>query len=628
MSQRYHLQENRETSSTMSELEHQQENGNSDTKKQDGRQDGGVDRRTILDPKGKFMFRWHVIFLVSCVIAILCVDPLFFYLPLIKQEGNMKKCLALDKRLMITAICLRSVFDLIYIGNIILGYCNRRYEPTRLAPRQITKRYLRQNFLIDIFAILPIPQVLVPITYTKMATSLNFLDIRKVINLFVLLQYVPRVLRIYLSWKKHIKSSSKLYKRRIEVAFNIFLYILASHVLGGLWYFFSVQRETACWHKACKKDHGCTPSSFKCGNSLENYAFLDGACPIHPPNTTLFDFGIFQNALESGIVSSTNILQKIMYCLWWGLRNLSSLGQNLQTSTYFWENCFAVFISIYGLLLFLYFIGNAQTLMQMATERRANKAKRLEEIEGEMGLIIPKVESWMARNSLPHNMKESIISCIRQRLEENKEFDMDKLISHLSKDLVTKIKHHLCLPLLKKAVQKLENQGDRNLLAERICESLKPKYYTEDLEIIQEGKPVTAMVFTTQGSVWCFKKSNGENGDSADLESITNKFDLYGEELLEWRFNHPPSHKIPLPISTKTVKTQLKVELFTLTANDLKNLPPMQVPMHTRAAEATKVFVKGVFRPQGKENKNENSPKMSEQKGTSRLLEDGAPKSC
>ena len=38
----------------------------------------------------------------------------------------------------------------------------------------------------------------------------------------------------------------------------------------------------------------------------------------------------------------------------------SSLGQNLQTSTYIWENCFAVSISIFGFLLILYFIGNLQ----------------------------------------------------------------------------------------------------------------------------------------------------------------------------------------------------------------------------------------------------------------------------
>ena len=38
----------------------------------------------------------------------------------------------------------------------------------------------------------------------------------------------------------------------------------------------------------------------------------------------------------------------------------SSLGQNLETSPYIWENAFAVSISIIGLILFLYLIGNLQ----------------------------------------------------------------------------------------------------------------------------------------------------------------------------------------------------------------------------------------------------------------------------
>lgn len=42
----------------------------------------------------------------------------------------------------------------------------------------------------------------------------------------------------------------------------------------------------------------------------------------------------------------------------------SSLGQNLQTSNHIWESCFAIFISIAGLLLFLYLIGNVQVSIQ------------------------------------------------------------------------------------------------------------------------------------------------------------------------------------------------------------------------------------------------------------------------
>lgn len=38
----------------------------------------------------------------------------------------------------------------------------------------------------------------------------------------------------------------------------------------------------------------------------------------------------------------------------------SSLGQNIKTSTFVWEICFAVFISISGLVLFSFLIGNMQ----------------------------------------------------------------------------------------------------------------------------------------------------------------------------------------------------------------------------------------------------------------------------
>ena len=79
----------------------------------------------------------------------------------------------------------------------------------------------------------------------------------------------------------------------------------------------------ACWHVACVNNNiGCTPT-FKCGhNSAGNYALLDDACPIYSPNTTVFEFGIFENALKTGIVASNNIPEKIVRCFWWGLQNL------------------------------------------------------------------------------------------------------------------------------------------------------------------------------------------------------------------------------------------------------------------------------------------------------------------
>ena len=68
-------------------------------------------------------------------------------------------------------------------------------------------------------------------------------------------------------------------------------------VIGAFWYFFSIERETVCWHEACENQSGCGRSSFSCAHS-GNYTFLDDLCPINASNPTLFDFGIFLEALQ------------------------------------------------------------------------------------------------------------------------------------------------------------------------------------------------------------------------------------------------------------------------------------------------------------------------------------------
>ncbi|PRQ58947.1 putative Ion transport domain-containing protein [Rosa chinensis] len=197
------------------------------------------------------------------------------------------------------------------------------------------------------------------------------LNMRKFMNFLVLFQYVPRVLSISLAYKE-FKTSSKgkigqlLTNGKtglwVKGGLNFFMYILGSHVFGAFWYFFAVQRMITCWQYACRSDNECKPSTFECHDhpTSRNITLLNVACPISPANEDVYDFGIFLDALQSGIAGSKDYLQKLTNCFWWGLRNLSSLGSNLEPSTNTWENLFAVSISIIGLLLFLYLIGNLQ----------------------------------------------------------------------------------------------------------------------------------------------------------------------------------------------------------------------------------------------------------------------------
>lgn len=124
-------------------------------------------RKCNIDPHGRFIRTWDLIFLLSCLIAV-SVDPLFFYLPVINED---RKCLTLDNRLKITATCLRSVLDFISFADIILRFIcpftkedapDQHHGQTNLVKDAwpIAKRYLfSRYFLIDILAILPAPQV-------------------------------------------------------------------------------------------------------------------------------------------------------------------------------------------------------------------------------------------------------------------------------------------------------------------------------------------------------------------------------------------------------------------------------------------------------------------------------------
>ncbi|XP_042979404.1 cyclic nucleotide-gated ion channel 1-like [Carya illinoinensis] len=585
----------------MSYRGHRQENGvrDEDVEKDVSHNDGVLhateEKKTtkmkILDPHGQNLRIWRMIFVVSCVIAV-SVDPLFFYIPVIKERES---CLALDKRLHIIAICLRAVTDLIYMVNIILQFiCPYIDNGARKVGRikvvtdawPIAKRYMSSwYFRIDILAILPLPQVLVPIIFSEMKGS-RYLDKRKVLSAIVLLQYVPRVIRIYISWRKLIRTANIIARIVwVKAAFNFFLYILASHVLGAFWYLFSIQRETACWYIDCKKQNGqCTPSSFSCSSRISkssNHTFVNDFCsPLEKSNATQFDFGIFLEAIQSGTVASTNYPKKVLHCFWWGLRNLSSLGQNLQASTNFWENCFTIFISIFGLLLFLYFIGNVQTYMQLTTERS-------EEVIQKMKIKERDIDLWITRNGLDDNLRRQIMPNIQRILEQNMDVDAKNPLPHLPIELRKDIKRYLCLPLLKK-VPMLQTKSEK--LLQLICDSLRPVYYNERTYIIREGEPLDAMIFITQGIVWNFTNSVRATDGTVSLSAgCIESGHFFGEELLDWGFGgcSIPSLSNP-PVSTKTFKTHTNVEAFALMAKDLRTLSkrPTEAASETEAASA------------------------------------------
>ncbi|XP_024158180.1 cyclic nucleotide-gated ion channel 1 [Rosa chinensis] len=272
---------------------------------------------------------WKITVVVSCVIAVLA-DPLFLYIPLINDKS---KCLGMDKKLRIVALLLRSLTDIVFIIDIIRQVRERNTMMAKVTslsssctstPKNIEelakeetrkKRQFYVSIIIHLLAVLPIPQVSVLVVFFRMRDS-GYLPKIKVLNVILLLQYVPNILRLRQSYKR-----LQLTEKLVRGVFNFFLYVVASHVVGAFWYFFSIERETSCWLQACKNIVGCIVTH--CGDSTPtNDAFLDRSCPINPSNATLFDFGMFLDTIQSGYTRQMSFPKKFFYSFWWGLKNL------------------------------------------------------------------------------------------------------------------------------------------------------------------------------------------------------------------------------------------------------------------------------------------------------------------
>ncbi|XP_020414191.1 cyclic nucleotide-gated ion channel 1 isoform X2 [Prunus persica] len=458
--------------------------------------------------------RWNKVLQVLCVVS-LSLDPLFCYLLIVNDEN---KCLRLDTRLGNIAILLRSVIDFFHLFRIIFHF---RASITIITPSQasgtgrnesvteppaLVGTYLLLWFLLDILVILPLPQVVVFFIIPRLNDSRVF-NATKSLNFIVILQYVLRVLRISSWLKKATRISGFLAETAgTKAASNLFLYMLASHVVGAFWYLFSIERKAACWRQVCKNPAGA-------------------------------DF-----------------VQKISYCFWWGLQNLSSLGQSLKTSTYVWEIYFSVVISISGLVLFAFLIGNMQTYLQ-------SKTARLEE----MRLQGQDIELWMAFHSLPRKLKKRIRQYEKYKWQETRGVDVENFLNNLPRDLRRDTKLHLCSGPLSK-VPVLQNMNKR--LLDAICEHLKPVLYIEHSFIFRKEDPLDEMLFITRGKVLTYTASTCCEGANS-LE----KGDFYGEELLDWVLKTCPAPTLSnLPFSTKTVQAGTKVEVFVLKAFDLKHV--------------------------------------------------------
>ncbi|KAK9178948.1 hypothetical protein WN943_028142 [Citrus x changshan-huyou] len=474
-------------------------------------------RREIVDPQQPHP--WKFIWFMLCATAV-SLDFWFFYIPVVNDD---RKCISLDTKLAITACLLRFLFDFLYSIPIAL------------------------QMLTD----------LVSTDYVSYGENDS---------------YVTHTLRMIVDLVGGNNSRRNISHKRVceYLSPSLLVDLLAifplPQVFGALWYFSAIERETECWKKACMNDTGCNRGSFDCDDCIGDYKFLDGVCPTKIRNTSIHDFGIFQDALQSGIVEVTDFPQKFLHCFRWGLRNLSCIGQNLQTSSNSWENFFVILVTICGLLLLLFLFGN----MQMYLESKALKSK-------EMSVRMQEINEWMPIEKLSQSVQQQLKIYQRYVWRKPNNIDVESTLSSLPKELIRNIKHELCLELLK-SVEEFKKLNEAILDA--LCDCVKMTFYFKHTHISLDGDPIYEMLFLVRGKIWIYSSKERINGSAntdyfRDNNNMTKMDhladgDFWGEELVAWAlYNRSLSN---IPVSTRTVQTLTDVEGFVLTAEDLKSV--------------------------------------------------------
>ncbi|CAL5083806.1 unnamed protein product [Urochloa decumbens] len=541
--------------------------------------------RRIFDPQDPMLVRLNRAFLISCIVAI-AVDPMFFYLPMVTDEGNL--CVGIDRWLAITTTVVRSVVDLFFLVRIVLQFRTAYIKPSSrvfgrgelvIDTAQIARRYMRRFFAADVMSVIPFPQVVIW-SFLHRSKGTAVLDTKDRLLFIVFTQYIPRVVRIY-PISSELKRSSGAFAETAYAgaAYYLLWYMLASHIVGAFWYLLSIERVTDCWTDACNEFPGCNRIYMYCGNDRQpgflewrtiTRQVINETCePNGGDGDGPFNYGIYSAAVTSDVLKTKDTASKLLFCLWWGLANLSTLGQGLKTSIYVGEALFSIALAIFGLILMAMLIGNIQTYLQSLTVR-------LEE----MRVKQRDSEQWMHHRLLPPELRDRVRRYDQYKWLNTHGVDEEALVQNLPKDLRRDIKRHLCLGLVRR-VPLFANMDER--LLDAICERLKPSLCTEHIYIIREGDPVEQMFFIIRGSLESVTTDGGRTGFYN--RSLLEEGDFCGEELLTWALD--PKSGACLPSSTRTVRALSEVEAFALHADELKFVAGQFRRMHSKQVQHT-----------------------------------------
>ncbi|KAD7477307.1 hypothetical protein R6Q59_007130 [Mikania micrantha] len=524
----------------------------------------------VKNPHAKGVQHWNQFVIISCLLAIF-IDPLFFYLLSVNKEH---KCIVINWSMTKIIVFFRSLTDLIYLMHMLVQFRLAFISPeSRVVgsgdlvddPRKIALHYLSGFFPLDLFIVLPLPQIIVLLILPSSLASSGANYAKNLLRSAILVQYIPRLYRFLPLLAGQSPTNFIFESAWANFVINLLTFVLAGHVVGSCWYLLGLQRVNQCLRDACHKSgfrscknlidcgHGRDFGSFEGDQISKDWKQNVNASACF--NEDGFPYGIYVKAVN--LTAESSIITRYIYSFFWGFQQISTLAGNQTPSYFVWEVLFTMGIIGLGLLLFALLIGNMQNFLQGLGRRRL-----------EMSLRRRDVEQWMSHRHLPEDLRKKVRDSERYTWVATRGVNEELLMENLPEDLQRDIRRHLFKFVKKVRIFAVMDEP----ILDAICERLRQKTYIKGGTTLDAGGFVTKMVFVVRGKM----ESKGEDGNTVPLS----EGDVCGEELLTWCLEHSslkgdtrnhrkPGNKL---VSKRTVTCLTNVEAFVLRAADLEEL--------------------------------------------------------
>uniref|UniRef100_A0A7N0V7F3 Cyclic nucleotide-binding domain-containing protein n=1 Tax=Kalanchoe fedtschenkoi TaxID=63787 RepID=A0A7N0V7F3_KALFE len=521
----------------------------------------------VMNPHAKIIQQWNKFFVISCLVAIF-VDPLFFFLLSVDVKY---KCVVINWPITTAMVVFRSLTDFVYLLHILLQFRLAFVSPESTVvgagdlvdqPKEIALNYLSGFFMIDLFIVLPLPQIIILLILPRHLGTSGANFAKNLLRGAVLVQYIPRLYRFMPLLAGQSPSGFIFESAWANFVINLLTFVLAGHVVGSCWYLLGLQRVNQCLRNACT-DSGSINciGLIDCGHGKPDPAepgrqewaqYINASGCFQPDG---FPYGIYVQAVN--LTTHHDFIKRYVYSLFWGFQQISTLAGNQVPSYFVWEVLFTMTIIGLGLLLFALLIGNMQNFLQALGRRQL-----------EMSLRRRDVEQWMSHRRLPEVLRRQVRESERYNWAATRGVNEEMLLENLPEDLQRGIRRHLFNFVQKVRIFSLMDEP----ILDSICERLRQKTYIKGSKILFTNGLVEKMVFIVRGKM----DSCGEDGNKVTLS----EGDVCGEELLSWCLEHSSVNKDAKKlrilgqrlVSNRMVTCLTNVEAFTLRAADIEEV--------------------------------------------------------